>query len=223
MSNIRLKDIGKDISLTPIEIIVRDEKPDNINDNNFNIIVILHPTDGTHWVLVIRWRDGKIYYFNSFGVETPPLFLEEYVDLGSNERIQESDESYCEVYCLYTIHLIDRRFTIEGALDIVVNQLKCPDGYKKCQCLGCKAKGKVEVNFNDNDNANDNGNVNDNEGTCFADVNDNVNDNGIDNDDDKYNSIFSEQTPSVVYQQTPSVAPQRDEFLGSPTKQRDKP
>ena len=120
------------------------------------------------------------------------------------------------------IYLIDRRFTIEGALDILVNQVKCPDGYKKCQCFGCKAKGIVEVNFNDNDNDNDNGNVNDNQGTCFADVDDNVNDNGIDNDDDKFISIFSEQAPSVVYQQTPSVARQSDEVLGSPTKQRDK-
>ena len=25
-------------------------RPDNINDNEFNIIVDLHPTDGTHWV-----------------------------------------------------------------------------------------------------------------------------------------------------------------------------
>ena len=48
MSDIRIKDPGKDISLTPIEIVMRDENPDNINDNNFNIIVNLHPTDGTH-------------------------------------------------------------------------------------------------------------------------------------------------------------------------------
>ena len=91
MSDIRIKDIGKDISLTPIEIVIRVENPDNINDNNFNIIVNLHPTDGTHWVLVIRREDGPTYYFDSFGVETPPLFLEEYVDLGSNERIQQYD------------------------------------------------------------------------------------------------------------------------------------
>ena len=54
MNNIRKKDIGKDISLIPIEIIMRDEKPEMINEPNFNIIVNLHPTDGTHWVLVIR-------------------------------------------------------------------------------------------------------------------------------------------------------------------------
>ena len=124
---------------------MRDEKPETINETKFNIIVNLYPTDGTLWVLVIK-RAGKVYYFDSFDVETPPLFLEEYVDLGSNERIQENDKSYCGAYCLYMIYLIDRRFTIEAALDILVNQIKYPDGYKKCHCLGCKAKGKVEIN-----------------------------------------------------------------------------
>ena len=57
MRDIRIKDIGKDISLTPIELVMRDDTPDNIceagsliNEHNFNIIVILHPTEGTHWV-----------------------------------------------------------------------------------------------------------------------------------------------------------------------------
>ena len=72
-----------------------------INDNNLNIFLNLHPTDCTQWVLVI-WREGgeqaplvafgqmekrvqsPVYYFESFGVETPPLFLEEYVDRGSD-------------------------------------------------------------------------------------------------------------------------------------------
>ena len=95
MSEIRIKDIGKDISLTPIEIVMRDEILNMISEHNFNIIVNLHPTDGTHWLLVIRGDGGPVYYFDSFGVETPPLFLEEFVDLGSNERIQQYDESYC--------------------------------------------------------------------------------------------------------------------------------
>ena len=100
VSDIRTKDIGKDISLTPIEIVMRDKTPDSINEPNFNIIIYLHPTEGTHWVLVIRredqrsgYTDGPTYYIDSFGVETPPLFLEEYVDLGSNKRIQQYDES----------------------------------------------------------------------------------------------------------------------------------
>ena len=57
MRDIRIKGMGKGISLTPIEIVVRDETPDYIRETasligepNFNIIVNLHPTDGTHWV-----------------------------------------------------------------------------------------------------------------------------------------------------------------------------
>ena len=88
MSDIRIKDIGKDISLTPIEIVMRNETPNNTNEPNFNIILNLHPIEGTHWVLVIRREGDPVYYFDTFGVENPPLFLEEYVDLGSIERIQ---------------------------------------------------------------------------------------------------------------------------------------
>ena len=129
MSDIRIKDIGKDISLTPIEIIMRDQTLYNINEPNFNIIVKLNPTDGTQWVLVIRREGGPVYYFDSFGAETPPLFLEEYVDLVSNERIQQYDESYCWAHCLYMIYLIDRGFRIKSALNILVNQDKCPQIY----------------------------------------------------------------------------------------------
>ena len=68
MSDIRIKDIGKDISLTPIEIVMRDQSPDNTSESNVNIIVNLYPTDGTHWVLVIRKEGGPAYYFDSFGV-----------------------------------------------------------------------------------------------------------------------------------------------------------
>ena len=54
MRNIRVEDIGKDISQNPVEIVMRDQKPDSIKESNFNIVVKLHPTDGTHWVLVLR-------------------------------------------------------------------------------------------------------------------------------------------------------------------------
>ena len=77
MSNIRIEDIGKDISLTSIDIVMRDQTPVIITDSNFNIIVNLHQTDGTHWVLVIIGRGGNVYYFDGFGVEIPPLFLKE--------------------------------------------------------------------------------------------------------------------------------------------------
>ena len=160
MSDIRMKDIGKDISLTPIEIVMRDDKPEMVSEPNSNIIVNLHPTESTHWVLVIRREGGLTYYFDSFGVETPPLFLEEYVDLGSNERIQQYDESYCGAYCLYMIYLIDRGFRIKSTLNILVNQCKYPGIYNECSGLSCNV----------------------NQGTCFADDNVNVNDNVIDND-----------------------------------------
>ena len=114
MSNIRIDDIGKDISLTPIEIVMRDQTPLTINNNKSNIIVNLHPTDGTHWVIVLRRRGGKVNYFDSVGVETPPLLLKDYADLGSNERIQEYDESYCGAYWLYMIDLIDKGDRIKG-------------------------------------------------------------------------------------------------------------
>ena len=123
ISNIRIEDICKNISLIPIEIVLIDQKLDNIIENNFNIIVNLHPTDGTHWVLVIRREDGSVYYFDSFGVETPRLFLEEYVDLGSNEKLQQIDESYCGAYCLYMIYLIDKGFRIKLALYNVIIKL----------------------------------------------------------------------------------------------------
>ena len=74
MSNIKKEDIAKDISLIPIEIVIGDQIPDSIREPNFNIFINLHPTDGTHWVLVLRRGGGKVYYFDSFVVETPPSF-----------------------------------------------------------------------------------------------------------------------------------------------------
>ena len=97
------------------------------------------------------------------------------------------------------IYLIDRRFLLEGALDILVNQVKRPGLYDKCFCLGCKVKGKVEVEVGDdstngNANGNFNGNVNDNV-NCNVNCNDNCNVHGIvsgtvnvnDNGNDKVN------------------------------------
>ena len=206
MSDIRIKDIAKDISLTPIEIVMRDDKPEMVSESNSNIIVNLHPTKGTHWVLVIRREGGPVYYFDSFGVETPPLFLEEYVDLGSNERIQQYDESYCWAYCLYMIYLIDRGFRIKSALNILVNQCKYPGIYNECSCLSCsrggdKDKDNVNDNVNelrssfannDNDNVNDNVNDNDNDNVNDKDnIIDNVNDN--DNDNDNFIYLFDEK------------------------------
>ena len=57
---IKIKDIVRNISL-PKEIAIRDQKTDNINDNNFNIFVHLYPTEG-------RREGGPTYYCHSFGV-----------------------------------------------------------------------------------------------------------------------------------------------------------
>ena len=182
---------------------MRDKTPDNINEPNVNIIVNLHPTEGTHWVLVIRREGGPTYYFDSFGVEAPPLFLEEYVDVGPNERIQQYDESYCGAYCLYMIYLIDRGFRIISALNILINQCKYPGLYNECFCLNCSrgdVNDNVNVNDNDNDNDNVNDNVNDNDNdsdividkdlrSSFAN-NDNDNDNVNDNDKDRDTFIY---------------------------------
>ena len=75
MNDIRIKDIGNDISLTPIEIVMRDQTPDNTSEPNVNIIVNLHPTDGIHRVLVIRREGSPVYYLDSFGVETPTRYF----------------------------------------------------------------------------------------------------------------------------------------------------
>ena len=131
MIYIRIKDIGKDIILTPSEIVMTGQKPDNAREPNFNLIINLHQTDGTYLVLVIRREGGPMYYFDSFSVETPPLFIEEHVELGSNERIQQYDESYCVAYCLYMSYLIGRGFRIKSALNILVYQMKWPGMYNE--------------------------------------------------------------------------------------------
>ena len=59
MSNIKIED-GRYICLIPMEIVMIDQTPNNINKNNFKIIVNLHPTDGTNWVLVIRREGGEM-------------------------------------------------------------------------------------------------------------------------------------------------------------------
>ena len=197
MSDIRIKDIGKDISLTPIEIVMRDDKPEMVSEPNSNIIVNLHPTKGTHCVLVIRREGGPTFYFDSFGVETPPLILEEFVDLGSNERIKQYDESYCGAYCLYMIYLIDRGFRIKSVLNILVNQCKYPGIYNECSSLSCSRSGDK-----DKDNVNDN--VNDLRSSFAKNENDNVNDNdndnnlrssfaNHDNDNDNFIYLFDEK------------------------------
>ena len=110
-----------------------------------------------------------------------PLFLEDYVELTSDERIQEYDESFCGAYCLYLIYLFDRGFRTKSALNVFINQVKYHGMRDKCLCLSC-SKDYNNDNVNVNDNVNDNGNVN-------VNVNDNdiVNDNDNVNDNDDVN------------------------------------
>ena len=63
--------MGRDIRLISIEIVMCDQTTESINETNFNIIVNIHPTDCTHWFLVIRRDSGAAYCFLSFDVETP--------------------------------------------------------------------------------------------------------------------------------------------------------
>ena len=132
---------------------------------NFNIIVNLHPTDGTHWVLVIRREGGPVYYFDSFGVETTPLFLE-YVDLGSNERIQQYDESYCGAYCLYMIYHVNDNDNVNDLRSSFANNVNDND-----KDIDNDLRSSFTNNVNDNVNYNNNVNDNVNQGTCFADDN----------------------------------------------------
>ena len=70
------------------------------------------------------------------------------------------------------IYLIDRGFRIKSALNILVNQVKCPEIYNECFCLGC------HVNVEDNDKVNANVNVKDNDN---------------DNNNDKFIYLFGEK------------------------------
>ena len=161
-------------------------------------------------VLIIRRESGLGYYFDSFGVATPPFFLEEYVDLGFNERIQQYDESFCGAYCLYLIYLIDRGLRTKSALFLLVNPVKCPGIYDECLCLGCKdgkawskthriidhvsvnqgtcLAGYEQSSFADG-NVNDDDNID--QGTCFPDIKDNTKGNINVNDNVNVNDIVN--------------------------------
>ena len=89
------------------------------------------------------------------------------------------------------IYLFDQGFKNKSVLDLLVNQVKCPDGYKKCQCLSCKVKSKIEVYqgtclacHEQSSFADDNDNVNDLRSSFANSVNYKDNDNDNDNDND---------------------------------------
>ena len=63
---------------------------------------------------------------------TPPLFLEEYIDLESDEKIHEFEESFFPANCQYMIYLIDRGYRVKSALNFLINQCKDPKIYNEC-------------------------------------------------------------------------------------------
>ena len=65
-------------------------------------------------------------------VETPPTFLQKYFNLGSNERLQEFDESHCGAYCLLMTYLNDNGYKITSAL--LIDQSKNPETYDEYLC-----------------------------------------------------------------------------------------
>ena len=105
------------------------------------IINLINPTDGSLWILVTKREGSEAFYLDNFGVKTPPIFLEEYIDLRSDERIQEYDESeqydFCGEYRLYMIYLIDRGFRIKSALNIIIIQCKYTKIYNSSFSLSC--------------------------------------------------------------------------------------
>ena len=47
MSNFDIERIGCDLTLIPIEVVMRSQITESIIEDNVNFIVNLHPTDGT--------------------------------------------------------------------------------------------------------------------------------------------------------------------------------
>ena len=98
-SNIKIHQILSSLSLSDIEIYLRDGPFESDIG-----IVNLHPSKGTHWVLYIHGN-----YFDSYGI-TPPKKLSKFIInrngycLYSEYQIQKND-SFCASYCLYIIYL----------------------------------------------------------------------------------------------------------------------
>ena len=62
MSNIEIEDI----CFIPIDLVMRDLTPKTVRDTNYIILINIHPTDGTHWVLVIEREATGTYNVDSF-------------------------------------------------------------------------------------------------------------------------------------------------------------
>ena len=77
ISSIETEDIRRDICVISIEVKKPDQKPKTIINEESNVI-ILHPTHGTHWVVVIKKENTMIYCSDSFGLEHHHFFTTKY-------------------------------------------------------------------------------------------------------------------------------------------------
>ena len=98
-SNVKIKEILDILKLNSTGIHKRDD-----NFTTPSGIVNLHPTKGTHWVMLFNE-----FYFDSYSC--PPLlnimssitngFYSEY----QNQELLQKNDSYCAAYCLYVLYL----------------------------------------------------------------------------------------------------------------------
>ena len=58
---VEIVNIGIDIRLIPIKIVMRDQTSKTINNVGHNIVINLHPTNGVHWFLVMNQDNTKSY------------------------------------------------------------------------------------------------------------------------------------------------------------------
>ena len=121
MSNNDLLKIGELKCLILIDVLIRNEEPKTLETKDHIIIVNLLRNEGTHSVLVIsRDRVEGVYILDNFAIETLPLSLQMYIDLGFLERLQQNSEIGCGAFCLYMIYLVGSGFknkhTLNGLL-----------------------------------------------------------------------------------------------------------
>ena len=73
---------------------MRDKEPKSIKNIDHNIIVNLNPTERTLCVLVLSKDSlGGVYYFDRQIKEKPPIFLQKYTNIGSDDIIQQDSET----------------------------------------------------------------------------------------------------------------------------------
>ena len=96
-SNVEIKEILK-LMNTSCGIYMRDDK-----FNTTSGIVNLHPTKGTHWVMLTNQN-----CFDSYGCP-PPLNITKQINNGIYSEYQiQKDDSYCAAYCLYVLYLTNK-------------------------------------------------------------------------------------------------------------------